>query len=206
MSLESIIERCLKLGINCVAIADHGTTAGAIKLREIAPFTVIVAQEILTPIGEIMGLFLTENIPAGLSPEETISRIKAQGGLVCLPHPLDRFRGIARHYEEIEKVIADVDIIEAFNSRVFLKSYNKKAEVFAREHGLPCSAGSDAHIPHEIGHAYVEMPEFDGGQEFCAALKKGMVFGRRSCPLVHVTTAWIEIKRRFLGKQYYQCL
>ena len=202
MPLESIINRCLKLDINCVAIADHGTTAGALKMKEIAPFTVIVAHEILTPIGEIMGLFLTEDIPGGFSPEETITRIKAQGGLVCLPHPFDRFRGIGRHYQEIERVIADIDIIEAFNSRVILKSYNKKAEIFAQKHGLPCSAGSDAHIPHEIGHAYIEMPEFNGSQEFCAALKEGNIFGRRSCPLVHVPTAWLELKRRFLGKQY----
>jgi len=202
MSLESVIKRCLKLGIDCVAIADHGTTAGAIKLKEIAPFKVIVAQEILTPIGEIMGMFLNEDIPAGFSTEETIARIKDQGGLVCLPHPLDRFRGIARHYQEIEKVITDVDIIEAFNSRVILKSYNKKAAIFAQKYGLPCSAGSDAHIPHEIGHAYIEMPEFSGSQDFCAALKQGNIFGRRSCPLVHVPTAWLELKKRLLGNHY----
>ena len=201
MSLESIIKRCLKVGINCVAIADHGTTAGALKLKEIAPFTVIVAQEILTTMGEIMGLFLTEDIPGGLSPEETIARIKAQGGLVCLPHPLDRFRGIGRNYQEIERIIADVDIIEVFNSRVILKSYNRKAELFAQRHGLLRSAGSDAHIPHEIGHAYVEMPEFNGSEEFCAALEQGNIFGRRSCPLVHVPTLWLEFKKRFLGKR-----
>jgi len=145
-------------------------------------------------------MFLTEDIPGGLSPRETIARIKAQGGLACLPHPLDRFRGIARNYEEIEKVIADVDIIEAFNSRVFFKSYNNKAAIFAREHSLPCSAGSDAHIPHEIGHAYVEMPDFDGIQEFCSSLKQGKIFGRRSCPLVHVPTSWMEFKRKFVVK------
>jgi predicted metal-dependent phosphoesterase TrpH len=200
MSLEKIIERCLKIGINCVAIADHGTTAGALKLKEIAPFTVIVAEEILTPFGEIMGLFLTEEIPNGLSPEETTARIKAQGGLVCLPHPLDRFRGIGRNYQAIEKVIADIDIIEVFNSRVILNSYNRKAELFAQRHRLPCSAGSDAHIPYEIGHAYVEMPEFKGSEEFCAALKQGNIFGRRSCPLVHVPTVWLEVKKRLLGK------
>jgi len=202
MSLERIIERCLKLGINCVAIADHGTAAGGLKMKEIAPFKVIVAEEILTTIGEIMGLFLTEDIPGGLSPEETIKRIKAQGGLVCLPHPLDRFRGIARHHQEIEKVIADIDVIEAFNSRVFFKSYNKKADLFAREHGLARSAGSDSHIPHEIGHAYVEMPEFNGSDDFCAALQQGTIFGRRSCPLVHVPTSWLEFKKRFRGKQH----
>lgn len=199
ISLESIIARCLKLGINCVAVADHGTIAGALKLKEIAPFPVIVAEEVLTPIGEVMGLFLTEEVPSGLSLEEAIARIKAQKGLVCLPHPFDSLRGIARNYQAIEKVIDDIDIIEAFNSRVILNRCNKKAELFARRHGLLCSAGSDAHTLHEIGHAYVEMTGFTGSTEFCAALKEGKVSGRRSCPLVHTLSAWARIKKQLLS-------
>ncbi|MFC1925850.1 PHP domain-containing protein [Chloroflexota bacterium] len=199
MSLESIIARCQKLGINCIAVADHGTIDGALKMKEIAPFKVIVAEEILTPIGEVMGLFLTEEIPSGLSLEEAIARIKAQKGLVCLPHPFDNLRGIARNYEEIAKVLADIDIIEVFNSRVILNRCNRKAELFAEEHGLLCSAGSDSHTLREIGHAYVEMAQFEGSDEFCAALKEGRVFGRRSCPLVHTLSTWSRIKKR-LGR------
>jgi predicted metal-dependent phosphoesterase TrpH len=88
--LERIVVRCLELGINCIAVADHNTIAGALKLREIAPFKIIVAEEILTPAGEIMGLFLNEAVPKGLSPQETISQIRSQGGLVAIPHPLGR--------------------------------------------------------------------------------------------------------------------
>ena len=83
MPLEKIIERCQEVGVNCIALSDHGTAEGALKLREIAPFKVIVAEEVLTPHGEIMGLFLEETIPSGLSAEATIDRIKAQNGLVC---------------------------------------------------------------------------------------------------------------------------
>ncbi|MFC1923765.1 PHP domain-containing protein [Chloroflexota bacterium] len=199
MSLDSIISRCLKLGINCVAIADHGTIAGAVKMKEIAPFAVIVAEEILTPIGEIMGMFLTEEVPNGLTPEETIARIKAQEGLVCLPHPFDRFRGIGQRYKGIESVISEIDIIEVLNSRVVLNRYNRKAEFFAQKHGLLRSAGSDAHTLHEIGHAYVEMPEFDGREEFGAALAQGSVFGRRSCPLVHFASVWSRLRKLLRG-------
>jgi len=199
MSLESIIARCLKLKINCVAIADHGTIAGAVKLKEIAPFSVIVAEEILTPIGEVMGLFLTDEIPSGIPLREAISRIKAQNGLVCLPHPFDNLRGIARHYEEIAEVISDIDIIEVFNSRVILNRCNKKAELFAKKHSLLCSAGSDAHTLREIGHAYIEMAEFEGSNEFRTALKEGKVIGHRSCPLVHTSSTWLRIKKRFSG-------
>jgi predicted metal-dependent phosphoesterase TrpH len=195
MSLESIVNRCLKVGINCVAIADHGTIVGALELKEIAPFEVIVAEEILTPLGEIMGLFLRDEIPSGISAEEAIAQIRAQKGLVCLPHPFDRLRGIG-DYQEMEKLLPQIDIIEVFNSRVMVSGPNRKAQLFAQEHGLLCSAGSDAHIPHEIGRAYVEMPEFNGSDEFRAALAQGKIFGRRSCPLVHIPTMWLELKRR----------
>jgi len=200
MSLESIINRCLKVGINCVAIADHGMIAGALKLKEIAPFEVIVAEEVLTPLGEIMGLFLRDEIPSGLSAEETIARIRAQKGLVCLPHSFDRLRGIGK-YQEIERLLPEIDIIEVFNSRVMLSNANRKAKLFAQKHGLLCSAGSDAHSPHEIGHAYVEMSEFNGSEEFCAALAQGKIFGRRSCPLVHIPTMWLELKKRLPGRK-----
>lgn len=199
MSLESIIDRCLKVGINCVAIADHGTIVGALKLKEIAPFEVIVAEEILTPLGEIMGLFLRDEIPSGISAEEAIAQIRAQKGLVCLSHPFDRLRGIV-NYQEMEKLLPEIDVIEVFNSRVILSSPNRKAKLFAQEYGLLCSAGSDAHIPHEIGRAYVEMPEFNGSEEFRAALAQGKIFGRRSCPLVHIPTMWLELKRRLPGR------
>ena len=64
MPLEKIVSRCLEIGINCIAISDHGTAEGALRMREIAPFPVIVAEEILTPHGEIMGMFLERLYPA----------------------------------------------------------------------------------------------------------------------------------------------
>ena len=83
-SPEEIIGRCLEIGVNCVAVADHNCIAGALELKQVAPFTVIIGEEILTTCGEIMGLFLSEEVPPHLSPEETVARIKAQGGLVCI--------------------------------------------------------------------------------------------------------------------------
>lgn len=199
MSPESVIDRCLKVGINCIAVADHGTIAGALKLKEIAPFSVIVAEEILTPVGEIMGLFLTKEIPSGITVEEAISQIRAQGGLVSLPHPFDSLRGINKKFPEIEKLVPHIDIIEVFNSRAMaLGMSNKKAKIFAEKHKLLCSAGSDAHIPHEIGHAYVEMPEFDGSEGFRTALAQGKIHGRRSCPLVHFPTMWTRYRKQSL--------
>ena len=108
-SLDGVINRCLELGINCIAVCDHGTAEGAIKLKAIAPFTVIIAEEILTPDGEIMGMFLKETIPSGISVAETISQIRAQGGLVCIPHPFDRYRPTAIKNDILLEIADQID-------------------------------------------------------------------------------------------------
>jgi len=195
--LEQVINRCLKIGINCIAIADHGTAEGALKAQSLAPFTVIVAEEILTPHGEIMGMFLKDTIPSGLSVEQTISRIRAQDGLVCIPHPFDTFRRSALDGRILEEIAEQIDIIEVFNSRSPLASDSTKALMFAQKLGIPGSAGSDAHTPHEIGNAYVEIPEFNGKDDFLQALAKGKIIGHRTSPLVHFASAWARLKKQF---------
>jgi predicted metal-dependent phosphoesterase TrpH len=197
--LEKIADRCIEKGINCVAIADHGTAEGALKLRETAPFTVIVAEEILTPSGEIMGMFLNETIPSGLSVAETISRIKAQGGLVCIPHPYDILRSSALHNHIIEEITDQIDIIEVLNARVMLPQNSAKARAFARKHGIAQGAGSDAHTLLEIGNAYVEMPEFGGKDDFLDALRKGKIRGHMTNPLIHFASIWTKLRKRWLG-------
>ena len=194
--LEKVINRCLEIGINCIAIADHGTADGALKMQAMAPFKVIVAEEILTPHGEIMGMFLKETIPSGLSVEQTISRIKAQSALVCIPHPFDTLRGSALRTKMLEKVVEQIDIIEVFNARAILPYGSNRAQLFAQKYDLPGSAGSDAHTLGEIGNAYVEMPEFNGKDEFLNALEKGRIFGRRTNPLVHFNSTWARLKKR----------
>ncbi len=192
--LEKIINRCLELGINCVAIADHGTIEGALKMQRLAPFTVIVAEEILTPHGEIMGMFLRESIPNDLSVEETIAQIRAQSGLVCIPHAFDIFRPSALGEKIVEEIAGKIDIMEVFNSRSPLLRSSVKSRAFAEKYGLVQSAGSDAHTLNEIGNSYVEMPEFNGKDDFLQALAKGKVFGRRTNPLTHFSSAWAKLK------------
>ena len=167
-------------------------------MREIAPFKVIIAEEILTPMGEIMGLFLSHQVPSGLSIQEAIAQIKAQGGLVCLPHPFGHPYGVGGK-QSLETLLPEVDIIEVFNSRaVPLNNSNKKARLLAQRYGLLCSAGSDAHTLREIGHAYVEMPEFNGKEEFRLALAQGKIFGRMSCPLVHIPSTLTRFRKNLL--------
>jgi len=191
--LDMVINRCLQLGINCIAVADHGTAEGALKLQTLAPFTVIAAEEILTTDGEIMGMFLKETIPSRLSPEETINRIRAQGGLVCVPHPFDSFRGSA-FGSQIYGILDHIDIIEVFNSRSPLNRSSQKARQFAEKYGIARSAGSDAHTVHEIGNAYVEMPEFSDKEGFLHALNRGTIYGRKTSLFRHFNSAWAKLK------------
>ena len=195
--LEKIIKRCLEIGINCIAIADHGTTEGALKMQSLAPFPVIVAEEILTPHGEIMGMFLKETIPSGLSVEQTIARIKAQGGLVNIPHPFDMLRGFRLDSKELEALVDQIDAMEVFNAREPFRKPSAKAQAFAQKYNIPGTAGSDAHTIGEIGHAYVEMSEFNGRDDFLQALRAGKVVGHRTNPLIHFVTSWTKLTNIF---------
>ena len=195
--LDQIIMRCNELGINCLAIADHGTVEGALELQKIAPFTVIVAQEVLTYQGEIMGVFLNHSIPTCRSAREAIERIREQDGLVCIPHPFDTVRGLRMKRHEVEELVGEIDIIEAFNARSLLSWPTTKATAFADKHGIVKSAGSDAHAPSEIGNAYVEMPEFEDKEGYLKALAKGKIKGFRANPLVHLNTVWAKLKIAF---------
>lgn len=191
--LEAIIARCQKMDINCIAITDHGTAEGALQMQKLAPFKVIVGEEILTPNGEIMGLFLKETIPSGISVEEAVSSIKAQGGLVCLPHPFDPLRGLRMDKRSLTRLAGQADIIEVFNARGPFRGPVKKAENLALKYNLPGSAGSDAHYPYEIGHTYIEMAEFNGKEEFLKALKSGTIHKQRASALIYMRVTWARL-------------
>lgn len=200
-SLDGIIARCLELGINCLAVADHGTVEGALKMKEIAPFPIIIAEEILTPSGEIMGMFLSEGIPSKLSVEETLNRIKAQDGLVCIPHPYDRLRPSSFSSKmELEEIMPSVDIIEVFNARSLFPGSRARAQQLAQKFGKLASAGSDAHTSAEIGNVYIEMPEFNSKDEFLNSLAQGQILGHKSNPLVHLASTRNKFKKNASSK------
>ncbi len=196
MSLEQIIDRSLKIGINCLAVTDHNTIEGALRLKELAPFPIIVGEEILTTGGEVIGLFLTTEIPSRLSPDETVGRIKSQGGLVCIPHPYDTLRLSASRDSMFESLMPEIDIIEVFNARSLFPSATNKAWQLAQKYGKPMSAGSDAHSPQEIGNAYVEMPLFGDKETFITSLEQGRIGGSRSSLIVHFHSTWARLKKQ----------
>ena len=198
---DKLVKRCLKVGLELIAVTDHNTIEGALKIKDSAPFPVIIGEEIKTSAGEITGLFLKETIPAGLSPIDTAHRIKDQGGLVSLPHPFDRFRSEVIDGKAIDELIPLLDIVEIFNSRNNLSADDRKAEKFAKEHNLLTSGVSDAHTLMELGRTYVQMPEFDGTpSDFKIALSKGTIVGKRMSPLIHIPTTLTRIKKKIIGR------
>ena len=161
-SPEALVARALRMGIGCIAVTDHNTIRGGQAVAKIAPFPVIVASEVKSTHGEITGLFLTEEVLRGLSPMETVERIKAQGGLVSIPHPYDTVRTSVLSDDAMVEVLPHADIIEAFNARNVFRGAEERARAAAAEHGLAVTAVSDSHHPWEMGCTYTEMPEFDG--------------------------------------------
>jgi predicted metal-dependent phosphoesterase TrpH len=190
LPLEVAIAGWLEAGITCVAVTDHNTIAAARVLQEQAPLRIIVGEEIKTCEGEVIGLFLKEEIPPYLTPEATIERIHAQGGLVMVPHPFDRLRGSRLSATALLRVVERLDMLEVFNSRTTFPSDNRRAEAFARHHGLHMVVGSDSHTASELGRSYVEMPDFQTPQEFLTSLRAGRLVRRRSSLLVHARTRW----------------
>jgi predicted metal-dependent phosphoesterase TrpH len=196
-SLDDIIECCIKKGINCISVCDHGTAEGALKLKSIAPFKIIVSEEILTPYGEIMGMFLKETIPSKISQEDAIKRIREQDGVVCIPHPFDKFRSSAFKGKDLESIKDSIDVIEVLNARTLPFQNRKLGLEFAQKYNLRQGAGSDAHAISEIGTAYIEIPDFEGKDEFLKALEKGKIAGHSSSPLVHFLSVKNKIMKRF---------
>jgi predicted metal-dependent phosphoesterase TrpH len=194
---KEIVKRCQVLGINCIAISDHDAIEGALETQGIAPFKVIVAEEILTHNGELMGMFLKKHIASGISIEKAIAAIKEQGGLVAIPHPFDPIRGLRLKGEEFNKLAPQIDIIEIFNARCPFGKADTKAREYAKKYNIPGIAGSDAHMTSEIGNVLVTLPEFKTPREFLAKLKEAGIQGKRSSPLVHLYTTLAKIKKIF---------
>ena len=199
MSPQDLLRRATEAGIDCVAVTDHNTVRGGLSVRELAAnVTVIVGEEVRSSDGEILGLFLSHDIPAGLPAGETIARIREQGGIVGVPHPFDPFRG-ALDRATLTDVAAEIDFVEALNSRVMLGVHNKRALEFARQHDLPVSAASDAHSPRELGRSYVEMPAFKDPSDFLHSLRSGVLVGRLSSPLIHLVSRYATMRHRIRG-------
>lgn len=202
---REVIRLCRKRGLDGIAVTDHNTLAGGLEAVELAPpgFTVIPGEEIKSSAGEIIGLFLREEIPPGLTPEETARRIRAQGGVVLIPHPFDPIRTSPLKTAALERLVADglVDAIEVLNARMALRSHNARGAAFAQRVGLPGTAGSDAHSRPEYGRAYIEIAPFTNRDEFLANLSSATIGGRLSLFYVHFLSTVAKRRKKWAARR-----
>jgi glycosyltransferase involved in cell wall biosynthesis/histidinol phosphatase-like PHP family hydrolase len=186
--VDVLLDTAKARGLGAIAVTDHNVISGAHEAAERADgIKVIVAEEVKTADqGEVIGLFIDEHIPRGMTLEETIAEIHRQGGLVYVPHPFDRMHAVP-DYEHLLNVVEDVDAIEVFNARVAVKSFNEEAVKFARKYRIPGGAGSDSHVPQGLGSVRIRMRDFDGPEEFLESLKDADII-RKPKSLLYVQT------------------
>ncbi len=196
MSYDAIIKRVQARGLDALAITDHNRIEGAFELAKRAPFPVIIGEEVRSSEGEIIGYFLKEWIPQGLSPEETIARIREQGGLVNIPHPFDSLRRSVIKRDALMRIAGQADMIEVLNSRVIRKKENQLAVELAKQLGKPAVAGSDAHIPYEIGTAYLEIEPFTDAQSFLNNLPRATWHGKIGPVWTHGFSTWAKWRKQ----------
>lgn len=199
LNFEEIINVCNKNNIEVLAVTDHNEIEGAIRLSKLAPFRVIVGEEILTKQGEIVGLFLKKYIRPGLSVEKTINEIRKQKGLVYLPHPFDKTtRKTAITKQALEKILANIDIIETHNGRTLFNDDNKKALFFTKKSKKISAVGSDAHTIFEFGRNFQQIKDFKNSEEFLVNLKRGKLTKSKVIPWVFLITKLVRfIKKNF---------
>jgi Glycosyltransferase Family 4/PHP domain len=181
--VEVLLATARAQGLGAIAVTDHNEISGALEAREqagAAGVKVIVAEEVKTAgQGEVIGLFIEEKIPRGLSLEDTVAEIRRQGGLVYVPHPFDRMHSVP-DYEHLLKVIDDVDAIEVFNPRVAIGAFNEEAARFAAKYRIVAGAGSDSHVAQGLGSVRIRMRDFDGPAEFLQSLRDAEILTRPS--------------------------
>jgi predicted metal-dependent phosphoesterase TrpH len=177
-TLDQLAERVAACRLDVVCITDHNVTSAAVAAAERGiGCRVIVGEEVRTPSGDVIGLFLAERIPYVLPLAEVTSRIRAQGGLVYAPHPFDEGRSSLGDALAPLCAAGQVDVVEVFNAKISVPARNQRAAQLAAAFGLPGAAGSDAHDPAGVGAAYLELPDFDGPAGFLASLAGATIAG-----------------------------
>jgi predicted metal-dependent phosphoesterase TrpH/glycosyltransferase involved in cell wall biosynthesis len=191
--VEDLLDHAEAIGLGVIAITDHNRIGGAQEAIERArgrDLVVIPGEEVKTDVqGEVIGLYLREEIPRGLSFADTIAAIRAQDGLVYLPHPFDRRHAIP-DARTLHRHLADIDVFEVYNARLIRESFNDEALRFARKYDLTMGAGSDAHVLLGVGTGAVKMRAFSGPEEFLVSLRSAEILRRPKSLIVQQVQKW----------------
>jgi len=198
--VSELLGHAEKIGLGGIAVTDHNAFGGALEAVELArdrDLVVIPGEEVKTDgQGEVMGLFLQEEIPRGLSFADTIEAIREQGGLVYLPHPFDRLHAIPDP-ATLHRHLAEIDVFEVFNARLLRDSFNDEALRFARKYRLLQGAGSDAHVLQGVGTGAMRMRRFDGPEEFMLSLRTAEVLRRPKSLAYLQSLKWVaQVKEK----------
>jgi predicted metal-dependent phosphoesterase TrpH len=181
IEVDDLLDHAESEGLGAIAVTDHNVFGGALEAAERArgrELIVIPGEEVKTDgQGEVIGLFLTEEIPRGLSFADTVEAIRAQGGLVYVPHPFDRLHSIP-DAATLQRHLAEIDVFEVYNARLLFEAYNVEAARFAKKYNLTAGAGSDAHVLQGVGTGAVRMRRFEGPEEFLVSLRGAEVLRR----------------------------
>jgi hypothetical protein len=182
--------------IDRVVVTDHNSIAGAREAQSIAPELIIVGEEIMTTKGEILAAFVLEEIPAGLSPSETIARLKEQGAFISVSHPFDEWRAGGWKESDLLEVIPLVDAIEVYNSRCMLPRFNRQAREFARRYNIAGTVGSDAHAAFELGRSLLLLDQFTGPDGLRNVVRGAKTRVRWSPWWFHFTSRYASMKKK----------
>jgi len=179
-----------------IVICDHNTIMGARDAHQLDPARVISGEEIMTACGELLAAYVTEAVPPGLSPQETIRLLRVQGAFISVAHPFDTPRKGHWELADLLEIVPLVDAIEVFNARCMKPGANRLAADFACEHHLPGIAGSDAHTGFEVGRARMMLPEFEGPEGLREVIGQGRVEGRSSPSWVHLASRYASLVKK----------
>jgi predicted metal-dependent phosphoesterase TrpH len=200
VSPERLVRAAKRHELDGIAITNHGRFAGHAAAQEVGgpDFHVIPGEEVYSTAGEIIGLFLHAEIPDGLSPEETCAAIRAQGGVVIVPHPYDRYRKGAIGEAVLDRLVTAelVDAIEVFNGRMIAPMDNRAARKYAAARHLPVTVGSDGHSTWEYGSSYIEIEPFTDAASFLDNLPFARLHPHRSPPWVHFVSSFEKRRRK----------
>jgi glycosyltransferase involved in cell wall biosynthesis len=181
--VDVLLSTARDTGLGAIAVTDHNEISGALDAREKAAqygVKVIVGEEVKTADqGEVIGLFIEEKIPRGMTLEETIAEIRRQGGIVYVPHPFDRLHSVP-DYEHMLAVVDQIDAIEVFNPRIAIPAFNEEAVRFAGKYRIVGGAGSDSHVAQGLGSVRIGMRDFDGPEEFLESLRDADIAAKPS--------------------------
>lgn len=191
-----LVSAARRKGIDRVVITDHNSIAGAREAQAIDPELIIIGEEIMTTKGEILAAFVQDEIPAYLTPQETIRRLKEQGAFISVSHPFDELRKGGWKEDDLLEILPFVDAIEVFNSRCMLPRFNRRAELFAREHNIAGTVGSDAHAAFEVGRSLLLLDQFTGPEEMRQVIRTAKVKVKRSPWWFHLTSRYASMKKK----------